>query len=263
LRSTASSSSRTSGRRNVSRTYRSNRQVGLPTTAHNPPSLPPSSEREAGPRFDCAFCAVRRNRREKQARNSVLHGAGALSGPISGAVQHFPHASVSGARARVLESACRILATVSATGRRRLQFCIGSVGIRLRPLRDGRRYAQRCDKPCSTPSAKGFAAPRPRHMRLDCAECMYESLATGHPPFVSASFSELMKMIVHNEPSPLRSIGPQLQDLLTGLLAKVSLDSLDSSTSARAVLRDPAPAAPVSCLRQSCRMRILISTFRR
>jgi hypothetical protein len=49
---------------------------------------------------------------------------------------------------------------------------------------------------------------------------------SGHPPFVSASFSELMKMIVHNEPSPLRSIGPQLQDLLTGLLAKVPVPAL-------------------------------------
>ena len=55
------------------------------TQSSKPPSLVRARGRAS---IRCAFCAVRRNRREKQARNSVLHGAGALSGPISGAVQH-------------------------------------------------------------------------------------------------------------------------------------------------------------------------------
>jgi serine/threonine protein kinase len=121
-------------------------------------SKPPSLVRaRGGPRFDATFVPLG-GIAAKNKRGTPCYMAPELFQVPSPAQHYLMRQLCTCACSRV---GCRILATVSATGRRRLQFCIGSVGIRLRPLRDGRRYAQRCDKPCSTPIGERLCRAAP------------------------------------------------------------------------------------------------------
>ena len=50
--------------------------------------------------------------------------------------------------------------------------------------------------------------------------CVLYECAAGHPPFVSSSFTSLVRSILEDDPKPLPNASPELHALLSGLLEK-------------------------------------------
>jgi len=51
--------------------------------------------------------------------------------------------------------------------------------------------------------------------------CVLYEMATGKPPFVSASLNELVGLILNSETPRVEKFSPEFNDLLAGLLEKV------------------------------------------
>jgi serine/threonine-protein kinase ULK4 len=53
--------------------------------------------------------------------------------------------------------------------------------------------------------------------------CVLYEMATGKPPFVSASFNELVGLILNSETPKVEKFSSEFNDLLAGLLEKVPI----------------------------------------